>query len=730
MARNPVYMRKYGLDWPFGMNQIQIDLILAKKWMLEPYKYGNLLDPGEHMLRAIRALFTPEQWAITPWTEEHAHAWASENFSVWLGAASSGKAQPLDELIMTPAGPRPMGDLQVGDFVTGLSGAPVRILRTHDAGNRDLYIVTTADGRSTRCAGDHQWVVSADGLPWTCTRTCKLMPGYHYLPHAGGSLDLHRHPGDKIVEVLPCLGDRVPMRCITVDAPDELYMTGSEMITKNSNDAGGLAVLDWITDPLETYIALASTSVPMLKLRSFESVIRYFRILKAHPRFQVPGKEAPSQTAIINDTDSEGPAGDATVKASIRGVALADGDEAKAVARLAGAHLPFVTIILDEGSALPEAAAKARINAMAGTRRFRFLSLANPVDRFDEATKFCVPVDGWDSVDENTPKWRSKFGLVLHHNGFQSPAIKEPEKYPFLINQAQIDAILESVGGNKDDPLVWRMVIGFPAPQGSDAAVLSPADLSAFRMQDPPVWETGDKTLVGGLDPAFTAGGDKCVLQLADTGWLAPRIWGIAFRDPIIIPIEMSSPRPAVYQISDHVRTIARETGLLVSNLAVDDSGTQSVASVISQELGAQPIRCNFASRATEMLSDGRPRFRDLVTQMWYQVARLGREGRLRAFPQEAARQFCSRHFRRGKVPLALETKQEFARRKSGGSPDEADALALCCFSAERLRPRADTRPGSLTSLLAGLRHGKPLDMGYSENSVDVERFMVYANNI
>ena len=30
----------------------------------------------------------------------------------------------------------------------------------------------------------------------------------------------------------------------------------------------GLAVLDWLTDPLETYIALIR-SVPMLKLRSF-----------------------------------------------------------------------------------------------------------------------------------------------------------------------------------------------------------------------------------------------------------------------------------------------------------------------------------------------------------------------------------------------------------------------------------------------------------------------------
>ena len=100
------------------------------------------------------------------------------------------------------------------------------------------------------------------------------------------------------------------------------------------------------------------------------------------------------------------------------------------------------------------------------------------------------------------------------------------------------------------------------------------------------------------------------------------------------------------------------------------------------------------------------------------------------SLPQEAAQQFCSRRFRRGKVPLALETKQEFAKRKSGGSPDEADALALCCFSAERLRPRADTRPGSFSALFAGLRHGKPLEMGYSENSVDADRYKVYANNI
>lgn len=589
MANTKSTFRKYGLDWPSGTELPFIDLTLAKKWMLYPYKHGNLLDPGEHMLRAIRALFTPEQWCITPWTEEHAHAWAGEDFSVWLGAASTGK----------------------------------------------------------------------------------------------------------------------------------------------SNDAGGLAVLDWITDPTETYIALASTSVPMLKLRSFESVLRYFRHLKRHPMFKVPGKEAPSQTAIINDNDLD--ENDATVKASIRGVALADGDSAKAVARLAGAHLPFVTMILDEGSALPETAANARINAMAGTRRFRYLSLANPVDKFDEATKFCVPVDGWGSVDEHTPKWRSRHGLVLHHNGFNSPAIDEPDKYTFLINQKQIDAILTSVGGNADDPLVWRMVIGFPAPQGSDSCVMSPSDLSNFKMQTLPVWDRGGTVLVGGLDPAFTSGGDKCMLQLADVGWMAPRIWGIAFRDPVQIPIEASNQRPPVYQISDRIKDICLREGLSLANLAVDDSGVQSVASVLSEELGGQPIRCNFASRATEMMASeapqsvAKPRYKDLVTQMWYTVARMGREGRLRNFPEVAAQQFCSRRFRRGRVPLALESKEMYALRKAGHSPDEADALALCVHAACLLKPTEDARRTTFAELFAGIRKSRTLRMGYSEKTVDNKRYKNYA---
>lgn len=583
-------VRKYGLDWPRDIEDTFIDLILAKKWMFKPYSQGNILDPGEHLLRAIRALFTREQWTISPWTEEHAHAWATEDFIAILGGAACSK----------------------------------------------------------------------------------------------------------------------------------------------SSDIGGFCVLDWITDPQDTYIALASTSVPMLKLRSFESVTRYFRILKNHQGFTIPGKESMSQTAIINDADDS----DATAKASIRGVALSDGDEAKAVARLAGAHLPWVTIVLDEGSALPEAAAKARFNAAAGSKRFRFVTLANPVSVFDEATKFCEPLDGWGSVTELTERWRSKFGLVLHHNGFLSPAITEEdgaEKYPYLINRKHIDRMLSEVGGNEDDPMIWRMAKGFPAPQGLESTVLTSTDLTTFNAHAEPIWAPGTEiTEVAGLDPAFTSDGDGCILQRAKVGRTVEGVLTIAFYDPDVLTLSASAARPAAYQVSDQVRSIAAATNLPIANLDIDDSGTQSVADVVEVESGHRPMRRNFGARPTDAptsAGDPKSRYANLVTEIWHRVAALVRENQVRAFPKKAAAQFCSRRYRKDHTPLALESKANYKKRWSGQrSPDEADALALCVMAAVRVASLAPWKAAAVTSTgvtsTVGQAMGRVLSQGYEPD--DCVRFKVY----
>jgi len=548
------FKTRYGLDWDPEVHDVFIDLTLAKKARLEPFNQGNLLVPGEHMLRAARALFTNDEWNISPWTEQHCHAFCNYDGSIWVGSASCSK----------------------------------------------------------------------------------------------------------------------------------------------SNDAGFLLFLYWLTDPLDTYVAMGSTSVSMLKLRSFESVTRCFRVMKKNNFFDIPGKEAPSQTAIINSTDD---GTEASLKASIRGVALKDGDEASNIARLAGSHLRYTALCLDEGSALPPAAAKARVNAAMGAQRFVFLSLANPVSFNDEATRLAEPVDGWASVNERTPEWMSIYGFkVLHHNGFDSPAVIEPDgakRYPHLINQEQIDRALRETGGNPDDQIIWTMVRGYPAPQGNVLSVLTDTDIRNFELSSPAVFDTRNHEIVrvAGLDPAFSSGNDGCAWRYGEVGYDKEGRYVLNLRPVELFPLNPSSAEPIAYQIVRLTLQRMRENNIPIQNLAVDDSGTQSIASIIHKESGQMPMYCNFASAASDPKS-----WRNLITEMWFFIQALARGYQLKGLDSKTASQFCGRRFKNALKPLALEGKDEYKKRSAQRSPDEADGTALLAHAAKLrcgLTP-GSTRPGTI----------------------------------
>lgn len=70
-----------------------------------------------------------------------------------------GKAQPLDEPILTPLGWRRMGDLRPGDMVIGSDGKPTAVTGVFPQGTRMVYRVTTSDGAATECCGEHLWTV-------------------------------------------------------------------------------------------------------------------------------------------------------------------------------------------------------------------------------------------------------------------------------------------------------------------------------------------------------------------------------------------------------------------------------------------------------------------------------------------------------------------------------------------------------------------------------------------
>jgi phosphate starvation-inducible PhoH-like protein len=71
-----------------------------------------------------------------------------------------GRAQPHDAQVLTPDGFRAIGTLQVGDLVIGSDGNPTPVLGVYPQGRKEVYRVTTQDGASTLCCGEHLWQVT------------------------------------------------------------------------------------------------------------------------------------------------------------------------------------------------------------------------------------------------------------------------------------------------------------------------------------------------------------------------------------------------------------------------------------------------------------------------------------------------------------------------------------------------------------------------------------------
>lgn len=74
----------------------------------------------------------------------------------WTG---SGKAQPLDSLVLTPTGFRRMGHIHIGDVLLAPDGKTTRVTGVFPQGEKDIYRVTFCDGRSVESCGDHLWKV-------------------------------------------------------------------------------------------------------------------------------------------------------------------------------------------------------------------------------------------------------------------------------------------------------------------------------------------------------------------------------------------------------------------------------------------------------------------------------------------------------------------------------------------------------------------------------------------
>jgi len=472
-------------------------------------------------------------------------------------------------------------------------------------------------------------------------------------------------------------------------AEDFLIIWGAAASGK-SNDIGLLALVDWLLDPLQTVAILASTTLGMLKLRSFESVVRYFKKIKRHAPFEMPGRLSKTTTAILLE---DGDAEDTSEKASIRGVAVSEGSEEEARAKLQGAHLPYVRLILDELSQMRPAAMSVRTNLAIGATSFKLVGMCNPDSFNDLAGRFSAPValGGFASLDPDVDtEWRSQYGLIRRHDGLHSPAIVEPDgerRFPFLLTRPVLDEQLRQAGGNWDDPQLWTMVRAWPPTQGKRQTLLSMADVLAYRAMDHVSWRTGHALRVMGVDPAFTSEGNRGAMRVLDVGYDEDLRLKLLLHPLRYVDILASSDVPVLAQVSRQVADYAQEMNVPDWAIGVDDSATQSLADQlqISHMLRVRRFVSNAKASDLPMnASDrqlARDRYADQNTELWAAVAEFVRAGQLRGLDGKTAEQATSRPTEEGRRPLKLVSKKAKAAEGGSGknSPDEMDATAIAC---------------------------------------------------
>ena len=110
-----------------------------------------------------------------------------------------GRAQPVDTPVLTPDGFRSIGSLAVGDLVIGSDGEPTPILGVYPQGEKDIYRVTSQDGASTLCSGDHLWAVATRddqrrGKPLRVLTTTEMIGNLRASHYHRYQLPLHSAP--------------------------------------------------------------------------------------------------------------------------------------------------------------------------------------------------------------------------------------------------------------------------------------------------------------------------------------------------------------------------------------------------------------------------------------------------------------------------------------------------------------------------------------------------------
>lgn len=211
---------------------------LSSESSAEPGKWNT--SRAEYQREIMNALNEPETERI-----------------VLMTSAQVGKALDVDTPILTTKGWSTMGDLKKGDYVFAPNGKPVEVLfATEFRYDRECYKVEFSDGSVIVADKEHKWKVKEQERKYPKVLTTGEMLGkVKIIDHKGKTINRYSVPATKAIEfhVKDLEGCRVteteerrivniepvetrPVKCISVDSEDHLYLAGLSLIPTHNTE--------------------------------------------------------------------------------------------------------------------------------------------------------------------------------------------------------------------------------------------------------------------------------------------------------------------------------------------------------------------------------------------------------------------------------------------------------------------------------------------------------------
>lgn len=465
--------------------------------------------------------------------------------------------------------------------------------------------------------------------------------------------------------------------------------------TSKSTTAAALGIQWWLEAPFESALLTCSTTIKMLRLRIWSEFSRLFYALPKAVEFRDEKTGETIETTklgyigelIDSDLMIRWRAGDN--KHAIFGFGVNEGSVAEAVSNLVGIHARRIWLMLDELQGVREAIDSAKDN-MSKNWLFRVLGMGNTDENMKSLLRRAAkPFNGWDSVDTTTAdSWETDGGVVaekgiaLRLDGRKSPAIANPKKYPFLIGQKHIDAHLRKVGGNEQDPSFLSQCCAIWPSIGLQNTVLDHTIIEKFHCHDPAHWTSGFRKAAA-LDPAFSFGGDRRILQFFKFGLVSDQDgerWVIELGDWVNVPVDSSSDEPIDYQVVGYCKDASKNQGVTNDEFASDSSGSgKTLTSIFAVEWGVI-TGIEFGGSPSETPYDDKRTAKDVydrrVSELHGNLRNFALGNGIRGLSKEAAEQACSRRMIFKNKKNTVEPKSDMKLR-TGESPDNLDAVCI-----------------------------------------------------